>query len=157
MKKTYLHILVIAIVGIISYSNSFNVPFQFDDYFNISENPIIKDPGNFTSSLSGYQYNPRRYLGYLSLALNYRYGGLDVRGYHIVNLLIHLINATLVYFLVLLTFRTPSFKSDKSEVSSKKEDAGKGPDTDGLSLLTTHYSLSPVHGLLSPFFPPFFS
>ena len=155
MKKTYLHILVIAIVGIISYSNSFNVPFQFDDYFNISENPIIKDPGNFTSSLSGYQYNPRRYLGYLSLALNYRYGGLDVRGYHIVNLLIHLINATLVYFLVLLTFRTPYFKSDKSEVSSKKEDAGKGPDTDGLSLLTTHYSLFTIPGSRS--FVAFFS
>jgi tetratricopeptide (TPR) repeat protein len=162
MKKTYLHILVIAIVGIISYSNSFNVPFQFDDYFNISENPIIKDPGNFTSSLSGYQYNPRRYLGYLSLALNYRYGGLDVRGYHIVNLLIHLINATLVYFLVLLTFRTPYFKSEKleerskkSEVSSKKEDAGKGPDTDGLSLLTTHYSLFTIPGSRS--FVAFFS
>jgi len=31
MKKIYFHLLVIAMVGLIAYSNSFNVPFQFDD------------------------------------------------------------------------------------------------------------------------------
>ena len=120
MKKIYFHLIVIAIVGLAAYSNSFEVPFQFDDSFNIAANPIIKDLGNFTSSLDGYRTNPRRYLGYLSLALNYRLGGLNVAGYHIVNLLIHLINGILVYFLVLLTFRTPYFSNQRSAVSAQQ-------------------------------------
>ncbi len=44
MKKTYLHILVIAIVGLIAYSNSFSVPFQFDDLRIIPDNPYYKKP-----------------------------------------------------------------------------------------------------------------
>jgi tetratricopeptide (TPR) repeat protein len=91
------------------------VPFQFDDLRIIPDNPYIKNLENF-SFLKEHQYNPkdeynaRRYLGYLSLALNYRWGGLEVTGYHIMNLLIHLINGILVYFFVILTFRTPYFK-----------------------------------------------
>lgn len=114
MKKTYLHVLVIAIIGLVAYSNSFNVPFQFDDLRIIPDNPYIKNLENF-NFLKEHQYNPRdeyntrRYLGYLSLALNYRWGGLEVTGYHIVNLLIHLINGTLVYFFITLTFKTPYF------------------------------------------------
>jgi tetratricopeptide (TPR) repeat protein len=53
-----------------------------------------------------------------SFALNYHFGGLDVTGYHIVNLAIHIINAMLVYFLVILTFKTPYLSSQQSMVSS---------------------------------------
>jgi Flp pilus assembly protein TadD len=65
-----------------------------------------------------------------------------------VNLAIHLINAVLVYLLVLFTFRTPYFsnqlsaKSEKSIVSSKKDEMEHyRPGTDSPSLLTTNYSL----------------
>jgi hypothetical protein len=112
--KTVGFLLLIAIVGLISYSNSFIVPFQFDDLHNIAENPVVHDLDNFTSSLSGYNYNPRRVVGYFTLALNYHVGGTDVTGYHIVNLIIHLINSLLVYFLVVLTFRTPYFRTVES-------------------------------------------
>ena len=37
-----------------------------------------------------------RYLGFLSFAINYRIGGLDVFGYHLVNLIIHIANGFLV-------------------------------------------------------------
>src|ERR1700690_3438237 len=124
-KNIYFHLLVIAIAGLIAYSNSFTVPFQFDDRGVIAENPVIRDIGNLTSSAKvpvdnpRYEYNSRRYLGYLTLALNYRWGGLDVTGYHVLNLLIHLINAILVYFFVALTFRTPYFSGEKLMVNSK--------------------------------------
>ena len=108
MKKMRFHLLVIAIVGLIAYSNSFSVPFQFDDLRIILDGPYIQNLDNFSLSHMN-EYNPRRYIGYLSLALNYHFGGLDVTGYHIVNLLIHLINAILVYFFVVFTFRTPYF------------------------------------------------
>jgi tetratricopeptide (TPR) repeat protein len=49
-------------------------------------------------------------VGFFSFALNYRLHGSDVVGYHIVNLAIHLINALLVYGLVLLLFRTPRLR-----------------------------------------------
>jgi len=51
-------------------------------------------------------YN-NRFIGNLTFALNYALHELDVVGYHIFNLLIHLLNALLVYWLVILTFRTP--------------------------------------------------
>jgi protein O-mannosyl-transferase len=142
MKKISFHLLVIAIVGLIAYSNTFDVPFQFDDHWNIPENPVIQKVDNFISSPEGYNYNPRRYIGYLSFALNYHIGGRDVTGYHIVNTAVHIINAILVYFLVLLTFRTPYFKSEKLEVSSEKVKVGTDLPAEGISsLLTAHYSL----------------
>jgi hypothetical protein len=76
--------------------------------------------------LFGYDYNPRRIVGYFTFALNYHVGGTDVRGYHIVNLLIHLINSVLVYFLVLLTFRTPYFKAVESGVGEERSGYGGG-------------------------------
>ena len=54
----------------------------------------------------GYEFNSRRFVTYLTFALNYRIGGYSVVGYHIFNLAVHLINALLVYALVLLVFRT---------------------------------------------------
>ncbi|MFI5295609.1 MAG: type IV pilus biogenesis/stability protein PilW [Thermodesulfovibrionales bacterium] len=110
LRKRLVHIVLIAAVGFLAYSNTFYSPFQFDDRSQIIDNPVIKDLKNFTSDRRGYDYNPRRFIGYLSLALNYRLGGLDVIGYHIVNLLIHIGNAFLVYLFVLLTFRTPSMR-----------------------------------------------
>src|SRR6185369_5622186 len=46
-------------------------------------------------------------------ALNYRLGGVDVTGYHIVNLLIHLTNGGLVYCLVSLLRKSPFFPVDQ--------------------------------------------
>ena len=108
--KTYLHILIIVMVGILVYSNTFHVPFIWDDAAAIEENPVIRNMENFFLNTSGYQFNPRRFIGYLTFALNYRIGGLDVTGYHVFNLAVHIINAVLVYGLILLTFRTPRLK-----------------------------------------------
>ena len=101
------HCLLIVLAGILVYANTFQVPFLFDDYSSILDNPVIKDTANFLSRPDGYRFNPRRFIGYLSFALNYRFGGLDVTGYHLVNLAIHLTNGLLVYTLTRLTLRTP--------------------------------------------------
>jgi tetratricopeptide (TPR) repeat protein len=119
MHKKLYQLVLITTVGLIAYSNTFTVPFHFDDIFQIADNPAIKDIGNFLSSSRGYQHNPQRYVGYLSFALNYHSGGLEVFGYHLVNLAIHVLNAILVYLLVLLTFQTPYFRSDKLKVKSE--------------------------------------
>ena len=140
-------LLIIAMVGIIAYSNSFGVPFVLDDTGQISDNPMIKDLANFGRALGGtafteadgYLYNSRRFIGYLSFALDYRLWGLDVTGYHAVNLAIHILNSILVYFLVLLTFRTPYFNGQRSAISDQQS---------GDSRFTIHDSRSVDH---SPF------
>lgn len=119
-QKTFIHIVLIAALGFIGYSNTFQSPFHWDDTPNIVENPVIKNLDNFLSSTEGFAYSPRRSIGYLTFALNYHFGGLQVTGYHVVNLFIHISNALLVYFLIILTFRTPFFKSEKLMVHSEK-------------------------------------
>ena len=103
------HLFLIAALGVVVYSNTFHVPFIFDDQPSISENPVIREVGNFLRNPAGYESYPRRYVGYLTLALNYWMGGLDVTGYHVFNLAVHIANAFLVYALVRITFRTPFF------------------------------------------------
>ena len=103
-KGPFIHILLIIVLGILAYSNTFNVPFHFDDANNIVENYKLKDLNNFWPPAGS------RWFGFLTFALNYHFGGLNTIGYHIVNLTIHILNAILVYWLVVLTFRTPYFK-----------------------------------------------
>jgi protein O-mannosyl-transferase len=57
----------------------------------------------------------QRYVGNLTFALNYRFNGLNVTGYHLVNIAIHLSASLLVYRLVSLTFRTPFFSGYRSQ------------------------------------------
>ncbi|HXX57700.1 MAG TPA: hypothetical protein VEI96_06840, partial [Thermodesulfovibrionales bacterium] len=130
IRKPFFHLLLIAVVGLAAYSNCFSVPFVFDDDFNIVHNPVIRVLDHFFTSLKGYDFNPRRYIGYLSFALNYRIGGLDVAGYHGVNVAIHIGNAMLLYLLVLLTFRTPYFAHSSLEdgCCQPKDSGSAGPD-----------------------------
>lgn len=96
---------LLSLVGLLIYSNTFSAAFHFDDYTNIEKNPQIQDLKNL-SDISG-----SRYIGFLTLALNYHFGGLHVFGYHLVNLMIHLVNAFLVYLLVLIIFEMPTMAS----------------------------------------------
>jgi Flp pilus assembly protein TadD len=114
-NRQALHILIIFVMGFLAYSNTLQSPFQWDESDFIVGNPVVRDLGYFAGT-SGTEGLPviegfkSRYIGYLTFALNYKLHGFNVFGYHVVNLAIHLINAILVYFLVLLTFRTPYFR-----------------------------------------------
>ncbi len=138
--KTILHLLVIAFVGLIAYSNTFHSPFMFDDEGQITDNPIIKNLGDFFSK--GYEYNPRRFIGYFTFAFNYHFGELSVTGYHIVNLAIHMLNGILVYFLVTLTFKAIS--NQPSAISNQQNPPSspfsKGGHEGDLSRFTIHDS-----------------
>ena len=98
------HVLTIVIWGVLIYSNTLNSPFAFDDVDSIVNNPFIRDMGRMLDPLNMYG---NRYVGFLTFALNYKIHGLHVAGYHVLNLVVHLLNALLVYWLMVLTFRTP--------------------------------------------------
>lgn len=98
-------LLLLALLAALIYSNTFSIPFLFDDLKNIVENQRIRDLRNFLD------FSGSRYVGYLSFALHYHFGGLDVFGYHLVNLLIHITNGLLVYWLIRLLWCTPRMAS----------------------------------------------
>jgi tetratricopeptide (TPR) repeat protein len=121
-SRPLVHMLLIAALGAIVYSNAFDGAFHFDDYLNIVDNPAVKnmryiaEPSRAKAPL-GLMGNElfftfkNRIVGFFTFALNYSANGLDVTGYHVVNLSVHLLNALLVYMLVVLTFRTPHLAS----------------------------------------------
>jgi tetratricopeptide (TPR) repeat protein len=120
-NKTVVRVILIILLGLLAYSNTFSVPFHYDDKFVIVGNPIIKDLSYFiepskASDFKGqfeYKKFKNRYVGYLTFALNYKFHGLDVTGYHIVNLLIHIINSLIVYIFLVLTFQTPYMRKSR--------------------------------------------
>src|SRR6478735_922131 len=81
---------LIALVALIAYANSVGGPFVFDDRATVLENASIRD-------LTALQvFTPHREiptagrpLVNLSHALNYAVNGTDPRGYHILNLVLH--------------------------------------------------------------------
>lgn len=90
-------LLIVASIFLV-YSNTFRATFHFDDIGSILEDYGIRNLDNLPEILKG-----SRGIARATFALNYALGGLDVAGYHIVNLAIHITNAILVYFLVFLT------------------------------------------------------
>jgi len=79
------------------------VPFQFDDFHHIAENPSVMrlsnvpdyfvDPQHFSSKVGVGMYRP---LLMTTHALNYAWTGSGAWSYHLVNILLHLANAALV-------------------------------------------------------------
>ena len=115
--------LIILILCILIYSNTFNAPFIFDDLPHIKENPFFRLNHIDFQRLwdAGFKSpNPSRPLANISYALNYYFGKYDVRGYHVINIIIHFINGILVYFLSLYTLRRVSGYStqNRQQVSS---------------------------------------
>ena len=105
--------LLIAISTFLVYSNTFYAGFHFDDTPHIVENYSIRNLGNWLDILKG-----QRGVAMLSFALNYAVGGLNVTGYHIVNLAIHITNGILVYFLIFLTLnRIDGFKGIAKKIA----------------------------------------
>jgi tetratricopeptide (TPR) repeat protein len=125
-KSPLVHFLLIASVSLIIYSNTFTVPFHYDDFRFIRDNPFIKDFSYFLNPSKIYDINlpedvhryfRTRYVGFLSFWANYKLGGLNVKGYHLANIAIHIFNSVLVYLITILTFRTPFLR--RSSINKK--------------------------------------
>jgi len=102
LLSPWLAVVLIALFGALIYCNIYRAPFVFDDLQQIEENVKIRD---LSRCLSPRQFFSPRPLVELTFALNYKLGGLNVFGYHVVNVLIHIINGFLVYFLALTVFK----------------------------------------------------
>ncbi len=101
IKNKYFHFLLLAVVAIAVYSNSFHSPFQYDDKHIILWNNTVKSINNLPDILLS---NNRPVLR-ATFALNYHWFKMDTFGYHIFNVLIHIINGVLIYILMSLTLK----------------------------------------------------
>jgi tetratricopeptide (TPR) repeat protein len=117
--KPGVKIFIIAFLAILIYCGTVSSPFIFDDRRAIIDNQVVRNFAYFfdpaasagaSAESSNIDFPKTRYIGYLSFAVNYHLNGLNVAGYHIINILIHVINGVLVYWLVLLIAGTPFFR-----------------------------------------------
>ncbi|MFZ4544635.1 MAG: tetratricopeptide repeat protein [Saprospiraceae bacterium] len=112
----WLGLLLVLVIGSIIYSNSFSCGFHLDDPTWIVNNNKIR---NLSDLSAAWREDQSRFFSYYTFAINYHYGELNVWGYHLVNLLIHLANSILVYWLSTLILSTPIL--NESEVSKHKK------------------------------------
>ncbi len=110
---------VLIVVGFFAYLNTLPNEFVFDDEPNILGSEAIRDFGNWRDMLR----SPRPMVDF-SLALNYRLDsalrqahpddryklGYDPRGYHVLNMAVHILAALTLFGLVRRTLLLPQFR-----------------------------------------------
>lgn len=91
----------IVIAGGLTYANSLSGPFVFDDRGTVLDNPTIRSLWHrdvlFPPAETPVAGRP---VVNASFAVNYALDGLDVRGYHIGNIAVHLLCGLLVFAVV---------------------------------------------------------
>jgi hypothetical protein len=91
----------IVLAGTLAYANSLSGPFIFDDDATVVENTSIRDlRSNAVFFPEREVPTAGRPIVNLSFALNHAIGGTNVRGYHVVNVAIHLLCAVVLFSLV---------------------------------------------------------
>ena len=107
-RGAWLGAALLALAAVAVYYNSFSAAFVFDDLSWIENNPAIRHlwPIWPLLSLSDPVIGGRPVVS-LTLASNYAIGGTDVRGYHVVNLAIHILAAWTLFAVVRRTLLRP--------------------------------------------------
>ena len=107
--------MIIVLSGLAVYHNSFTGPFIFDDVPSVERNPSIHHLWPIWVPLSPPRGGDLTVAGRpiinFSLAVNYASGGLNVRGYHVFNLTVHILAALLLYGIVRRTLLSERLRS----------------------------------------------
>ena len=105
--------ILILVLGFIAYANSLNGQFVYDDDVFIKDNSLTKNissiPISFTKNFGEGEDVGRLTIAYrplqqISNTLNYAICKLDVRGYHLTNIILHIAVALCIYWLVYVLF-----------------------------------------------------
>jgi tetratricopeptide (TPR) repeat protein len=113
-RPTILIVVVLTCAILLTYGNSLLNGFVWDDRDIIVNNAMNRDLSNFAvlfssadSTISGNQQAYYRPLNRLTYMLDYQIFGLRPAGYHIENIIIHLITAILLYLMALKLIGKP--------------------------------------------------
>ncbi len=88
--------LLIVAACVIVYANSLGGSLHYDDVFAITGNAAVRSLGNIREIFDLF---PGRFILMYSFAVNYFFHGAKPIGYHVANLLFHISNALLLYFI----------------------------------------------------------
>ena len=138
-KKYAFTFISLLIILITVYSNSFYGEWHFDDSVNIVDNPFIQIKSFSWPEIKHcvfgiFQDRLLRPLSYFSFALNYKFGGMDVFGFHVVNFIIHYLAAVFLFLFIYNTLKLPLLREKYSLIAYP------------VALLSTFFwALNPVH------------
>ncbi len=115
MKKVTLQIQAVAflsLLGMLSFFGTLKAPFVYDDAHAIVDNPHVQNLWDFQNQV-GIENIFNRSVVLLTYAVNLEVGQLNVFGFHLVNILLHIGVGITLYFLTrhLLSLEGPKIRS----------------------------------------------
>ena len=126
MKRNLIIFAILTATILIVYSNSLLCPFHYDDSVNIIRNKNIHmtefnwesvKASWFAGGARGDIYHPILYrpVAMFSFALNHYFHGLEVLGYHVVNVIVHIITALFLFLFIMQVLTLPKLKEKYGE------------------------------------------
>ena len=112
----------ICLAILLAYSNSFGVPFLFDDAASLAGVEHL-----YQDSIDAlkHHFGEARIVGYYTFKLNYDWAGFDVFGFHLVNTLVHVLNGLVVYQFALMAYRVQAANPMLAGAAGKIGKAGQ--------------------------------
>ena len=96
--------LTLVVLAVALYVPALDGPFVYDDPNSISQSNLIRS----LTPLTQFFALSTRPLSDFSFAINFAIGGLNTRSFHLTSMLLHAINAVLLYFIALRILGLPS-------------------------------------------------
>lgn len=113
-KKVLLSILLIILAGFAVYASSIDGDFIYDDHKLVRGNVYIKNPAHIakiftenTGAGGGGEFSSYRPVQLLTYMLDYRFWRLNVRGYHLSNIVLHVVMTLTIYWFIYILFGNP--------------------------------------------------
>lgn len=124
IKRHLLPIFLIVAVSMAIYANTLKNGFVYDDKYIVVNNDFIKDIYNLPKLVSKNYFSLSGELSYRPVVtftyfFEYALFGLRSWGYHLTNVLLHLVNGVSLYIFLTLLFRGPEFGSQKPIVAGQ--------------------------------------
>ena len=114
-RKIGFAIAALSLLIVISYCNSLDCSWHLDDIHSITQNPQLHLKNLSWESIKrtffsapGAPHDVYRPISGLSFALNYYFGGLEVQGYHLLNVFIHVVASVFLFLFVYHTLNLPT-------------------------------------------------
>lgn len=106
------YLFPLIILTILLYLPAIQAPFEFDDRERIVDNPAIRSLSNIPAFFYSRELMPfggeiYRPLSDISFAIDYAIWGINPSGFHLTNVLIHVINSIFLFLFLELTFNSP--------------------------------------------------
>lgn len=116
MHNKKLLLILIILIGVIVYGNSLKGALFWDDEVTVTNNVFIANPVKYLSEIFtasyynglGETHNAYRPLATLSLSLDYRIWKLNPVGYHLFNVILHILNCIIIFFILNRLFQNLS-------------------------------------------------